>query len=194
MVQRNNVICSMYPYCMYVYILYIYIHVYTSVHRSYISQRDKMHWYTKIHLFETISKWQFLYRRNIEIKDGTERYGWCMHCRLLCTKNFTMPLPSEISWMQGSHFKYGFRPVLIRIKKNRSNSHVSTERYSTAWVSVVWFGKGCPYELNEWNLQCLYRNWIQSKTYSCLRSIHLWFSPRSPNLKFFLQHLAFSFT
>lgn len=32
------------------------------------SAREQMHWCTKIHLFETISKWQLLYRRNIEIK------------------------------------------------------------------------------------------------------------------------------
>lgn len=69
-----------------------------------LSSREWTHWCTKIHLFETISKWQFLYRRNIEIKmkqDITDDACIVDFCAL---KNITMLLPSEKSQMQRISF------------------------------------------------------------------------------------------
>lgn len=74
------------------------------------SPREQMRWCTKIHLFETISKWQFLYRRNIEIKMKQNITDDACIVDFCALKNITMLLPSEISQMQESilFFKYGF--------------------------------------------------------------------------------------
>lgn len=54
------------------------------------SAREQTRWCTKIHLFETISKWQFLYRRNIEMKMKNITDDACIvdFCAL---ENITLP-------------------------------------------------------------------------------------------------------
>lgn len=59
--------------------------------QEFHQQEKQTHWCTKIHLFETISKWQFLYRRNIEIKmkqDITDDACIVDFCAL---ENITLP-------------------------------------------------------------------------------------------------------
>lgn len=74
------------------------------------STTEQKRWCTKIHLFETISKWQFLYRRNIEIKMKQNITDDACIVDFCALNNITMLMPSEISPKSDplSFFKYGF--------------------------------------------------------------------------------------